>query len=64
MDERDAFGREIGEDTLADMGWAPPRADPAPQWVASSVVQTLAQTTWPASQTRPAPSMGGRPAAS
>ena len=39
--ERDAFGREIGEDTLKDMGWSgpatPPRQEPArtappPQW--------------------------------
>ncbi len=39
--ERDAFGREIGEDTLKEMGWSgsatPPRQEPArtappPQW--------------------------------
>jgi hypothetical protein len=34
MGERDAFGREIGEDTLADVGWkTPERTQPAPNWV-------------------------------
>src|SRR3954453_5974059 len=33
MPERDAFGREIGENTLADMGWEQPkRTAPGPQW--------------------------------
>src|SRR5690242_6769940 len=35
MPERDAFGREIGEDALADMGWKEPtRGAPGPQWTA------------------------------
>ena len=41
--ERDAFGREIGEDTLKDMGWsgqtAPPRQEPARAGTAAAVDQ-------------------------
>jgi hypothetical protein len=34
MAERDAFGREIGEDTLAEVGWRTPnRTQPPPNWV-------------------------------
>jgi hypothetical protein len=34
MGQRDAFGREIDEDTLAEVGWrTPERTQPAPEWV-------------------------------
>ena len=55
--ERDAFGREIGEDTLKEMGWSgsatpprqePPRTAPPPQW-------TKPPSGAPASPPTPAP---------
>ena len=54
--ERDAFGREIGEDTLKDMGWSgattPPRQEPVrtappPQWTKPPTAPTPKPTPTP-----------------
>src|SRR5687767_25282 len=45
MSERDAFGREKGEDTLADMGWS--------NWKTASPAETPAPT--PAAAPEPTP---------
>lgn len=49
MGERDAFGREIGEDSLAELGWKqapePQRAQPGPEWMAPAPRPAPAQTT-------------------
>jgi hypothetical protein len=40
MGQRDAFGREIGEDPLVGMGWTPPApVPPAPAHAPANIVR-------------------------